>query len=127
MKVGPVQQEVILWGALGLVGVALVYIVVKRVIPAIGRAGADAAKSAGQAVANIPAGVAHAAITGADNLVSEFTTPFSAWWKSLDTSAPAPINAGNLVASGATYYPTSTGTNADMGGQNFGLVDGALW
>lgn len=120
LPVSGVQKNVLVWGGMGLAAVALVYVVVKYVIPKITGAAATT-------VANIPAQLFHAASDGADNLISEVTTPFSAWWKGLDTTAPAPINAGNLVNSGSTYYPTSTGTNAAMGGQNFGVVDGALW
>lgn len=111
------QRDVLMWAAIGLAGLVGIYLVVKVVLPqltkALGNAGAGVANS----VANAPATVAHAAIGGADSLIAEFTTPFADWWKGLDTAAPTPKNAGQIVAS----------TNSDMGGVNFGATDGATW
>lgn len=126
-KLSFAQHDVLMWAAIGAAGLVAIYLVVKVVIPQLTKAVGNAAAGVANSVAQAPASIAHAAIGGADSFISEFTTPFSAWWKGLDTSAPAPKNAGALVTSGQTYYPASTGTNQDMGGQNFGAIDGALW
>lgn len=127
VPVSGMQKDVLVWGGLGMAAVALVYVVIKYALPALTKAVASASTGVVNSVANAPATVAHAAIGGADSLISEFTTPFSDWWKGLDTTAPAPTNAGNLVSSGSTYYPASTGTTTNAGGQDFGVIDGALW
>lgn len=111
------QKDVLMWAAIGVAGLVAVYVVIKVVIPqltkALGNAGAGVANS----VANAPATLVHAAIGGANNLVSEVTTPFTDWWAGLDSSTPAPLNAGQIA----------TSTNSDMGGKNFGVLDGATW
>lgn len=111
------QHDVLMWGAIGLAGVVAVYLVIKVVIPQLTKAAGDAAAGVASSVANIPAGIAHAAITGTDNLISEFTTPFANWWAGLDAPTPTPVNAGQLASV----------TNSDLGGANFGAIDGATW
>lgn len=114
LKLDFAQHDALMWAAIAAAGLVAVYLVVKVVIPQLTNAAGNAASGVVNSVANAPATVAGAAIKGADNLISEFTTPFADWWAGLDAPTPTPVNAGQIA-------------NADMGGANFGAIDGATW
>jgi hypothetical protein len=105
------QHDAMMWLAIGAAGLVAVYLVIKVVIPQLTKAAGSAAQGVADSVANAPAGIINAVNQGGDNLWAAITRSTA----DKTGQTPAAIAAANA------------GANMDMGGTNFGAVDGATW
>jgi hypothetical protein len=67
MKVDPFQRDIVGWGVIGVVAVALGYVVIKWVIPAIANAAASSAANAAGSLTSGAANTVGAALNGLSN------------------------------------------------------------
>lgn len=114
MKLGPVQKEVLMWGIIGVGGLALVYVVIKYALPKLVKATADT-------VTGIPGQIADSA----GNAISSALKPgadYVSYWYDRFTGMDNPPTPAIVPVQSAV-----DASNNAMGGKNFGITDGALW